>query len=149
MSDTITRDEDVAAEALRFPNVHIAVFNGHTMTENVRPVRLRLSRAKGFDLQAHSRAINGLPAVNCARPSVYGNDFTVADYGTAENAVAMFEHDLLKFSCFHPEEYERLLQRLAGKNLACWCTLKACCHVDIWLRVAAPCRCDNPVGPEK
>ena len=27
----------------------------------ISPVRLRLSRAKGFDLQAHSRALNGLP----------------------------------------------------------------------------------------
>lgn len=32
-----------------------------------RPVRLRLSRAKGFDLQSLSQATNGLPAVNAAR----------------------------------------------------------------------------------
>ena len=35
-----------------------------------RPVRLRLSRAKGFNLQEHSQAVNGLPAVNCARPKI-------------------------------------------------------------------------------
>ncbi len=33
----------------------------------IRPVRLRLSRAKGFNLQAHSLATNGLEAVNVAR----------------------------------------------------------------------------------
>jgi len=39
----------------------------------IQPVRLRLSRARGFDLQAASRAANTLSAVNCARPSPYGN----------------------------------------------------------------------------
>lgn len=32
------------------------------------PVRMRLSRAKGFDLQKASLTLNGLPAVNTARP---------------------------------------------------------------------------------
>lgn len=35
------------------------------------PVRLQLSRKKGFDLQAHSSAVNGLPAVNVARPTMW------------------------------------------------------------------------------
>ncbi|WP_375453762.1 hypothetical protein [uncultured Methylobacterium sp.] len=39
----------------------------------VQAVRLRLSRAKGFDLQAHSLAVNGLPAVVVARPTKWGN----------------------------------------------------------------------------
>jgi hypothetical protein len=43
------------------------------------PVRIRRSRAKDFNLQAHSHAINGLPAVNCARPSRFGNPFTVTE----------------------------------------------------------------------
>lgn len=42
-----------------------------------RPVRLRLSRARGFNLHAHSLAVNGLPAVNCARPGLWGNPFVV------------------------------------------------------------------------
>jgi hypothetical protein len=42
---------------------------------NARPQRLRLSRAKGFDLQAASRALNGLEAANVARPGKYGNPF--------------------------------------------------------------------------
>ncbi len=41
----------------------------------VEPVRLQLSRRKGFDLQALSIATNGLPAVNVARPSRWGNPF--------------------------------------------------------------------------
>ena len=41
----------------------------------IHPIRLQLSRKKGFDLQAISRAANGLPAVNVARPSKWGNPF--------------------------------------------------------------------------
>lgn len=40
-----------------------------------KPVRLQLSRKKGFDLQALSRAANGLEPVNVARPSKWGNPF--------------------------------------------------------------------------
>jgi hypothetical protein len=40
-----------------------------------KPVRLRLSRAKGFNLQAASRALNGLDAVKVTRPGKYGNPF--------------------------------------------------------------------------
>lgn len=39
------------------------------------PVRLRLSRARGFRLQEHSRAVNGLPAIVVARPTRWGNPF--------------------------------------------------------------------------
>lgn len=43
----------------------------------VRPVRLRLSRKAGFNLQAHSLAVNGLPAVSVARGPgrKWGNPF--------------------------------------------------------------------------
>jgi hypothetical protein len=47
------------------------------------PVRLRLSRARGFDLQVHSRAINGLSAVHVARPSRWGNPFVCHHPGSA------------------------------------------------------------------
>lgn len=39
------------------------------------PVRLQLSRRKGFSLQKLSRETNGLEAVNVARPSKWGNPF--------------------------------------------------------------------------
>lgn len=43
--------------------------------EGVKPVRLQLSRKRGFSLQALSIATNGLTAVNVARPSIFGNPF--------------------------------------------------------------------------
>lgn len=42
-----------------------------------RPVRLQLSRLKGFSLQSWSRQVNGLEAENCARPGKWGNPFVV------------------------------------------------------------------------
>lgn len=39
-----------------------------------KPVRLQLSRRKGFDLQALSIATNGLPAVSVARPGKRGTE---------------------------------------------------------------------------
>lgn len=44
----------------------------------IRPQRLQLSRRKGFRLQTASRALNGLPAVNVARPSKWGNPYRAA-----------------------------------------------------------------------
>lgn len=94
------------------------------------PVRLQLSRKKGFDLQAHSLATNGLPAVNIARPGRYGNRFTVEEHGSAEEARDQFDHDLRKCGCFHPEQYEAYLKPLIGHNVACWCALDKPCHGD-------------------
>lgn len=91
-----------------------------------RPVRLQLSRRAGFDLQAHSRAINGLDAVNCARPGPWGNPFKVANTGRVPA--------VMRFAC---EVAPRLdVSPLRGKNLACWCKPKEECHADILLELA-------------
>ena len=50
------------------------------------PIRLQLSRRAGFDLQALSRASNGLPAVNVARPGLFGNPFIHDDASQAVEA---------------------------------------------------------------
>jgi hypothetical protein len=47
----------------------------------ISPTRIRLSRAKGFNLQTHSRCVNGLDAVNVAKPSIFGNPFVVGKTG--------------------------------------------------------------------
>lgn len=90
------------------------------------PVRLRLSRAKGFNLQAVSRALNGLEAVNVARPTKWGNPFTVANSGGV--------HPAIRYAC----EYARYVDAhpLRGKNLACWCAPDAACHADTLLELA-------------
>ena len=116
------------------------------------PVRLRLSRRKGFDLQAESIALNGLRAVNVARPSRWGNPHRVgADetyYGgpdcevaTAEQCVALFEAHLEARPFGLPP-----VQTLSGRNLACWCALDAPCHGDVLLRLAnVRCEAADPI----
>ena len=122
------------------------------------PVRMQLSRARGFDLQAASLALNGLAAVNCARPSILGNPF----HGDLEKPhysrglfVAMHKAWLearraeelgyhggaaRELNCLRDRVMARL-PGLVGKNLACWCPLAGPyehdeCHACTLLRMA-------------
>jgi len=94
---------------------------------STKPVRLRLSRRAGFDLQALSQKTNGLPAVNVARPSRWGNPYPAAEWGR-EHAIALFAQNLAK----SPPD----IAILRGKNLACWCAPDQACHADILLKMA-------------
>lgn len=130
----------------------------------MKPVRIQLSRRKGFRLQAASP--NGLPVVNVARPSRWGNPYRVTadrpwpedapdwvvthpdDDATAgelpqvfgdrrraiEYAVCSFRHDL-RFG-YTKVFVADVRRELRGKNLACWCPLDAECHADVLLEVA-------------
>jgi hypothetical protein len=100
----------------------------------VTPVRLRLSRVRGFDLQAHSRAVNGLPAVNCARPGKWGNGFRWQQIGR-ERAVAKHAASIRLAVQKWPSVREAM-EELRGKNLACWCRLDEACHCDTLLELA-------------
>lgn len=102
----------------------------------MKPQRIQLSRKKGFDLQAVSIALNGLPAVNCARPSKFGNPFKVGDdYGAGPidqaTAVELFRVDPL---C-EPKRKQAKAE-LLGKNLACFCDPGQPCHCDVLLEIA-------------
>jgi hypothetical protein len=113
----------------------------------MKPVRIVLSRRAGFDLQAASQALNGLPAQSVARPGPWGNPFTIAqvmeeaglgkDAAQAE-AVARFGRWMLgEFEGPKPPPArEKIRTELAGKNLACWCREGSPCHVDMLLRLA-------------
>lgn len=120
------------------------------------PVRMRLSRARGFRLQEASAAINGLPAVNCARPGKWGNPFIAANVAspgmvaflrlrasrlgrtfcnTAEEAAAAFVAMLTE------EHVELIKKELAQHNLACWCPMPELggpdhCHAAVLLEIA-------------
>ena len=112
------------------------------------PVRLRLSRAKGFDLQAHSLATNGLPAFNVARPSIFGNPFKVGQDGTRAECVDWFDamlDGMIRITGTDDPEDQAIRQaaiigtigKLTGKNLACWCALDGKpCHADTLLQLA-------------
>lgn len=99
------------------------------------PVRLQLSRRKGFNLQAASRAINALAAVTVARPSKWGNPFRVGTDGNQAECVARFRaFATAKLS--DDAAWSKGLREIAGKNLACWCRLGTPCHADVLLELA-------------
>jgi Domain of unknown function (DUF4326) len=114
-----------------------------------RPVRLRLSRAKGFNLQGYSMAVNGLPAVNVARPGLWGNPFVVGQTdnlgrGPMDNvgAVGMFEDMLRDPGMIAAYGYPASgISSLAGRNLACWCK-DGPCHADVLLELANGFKCE-------
>lgn len=103
------------------------------------PVRLQLSRRRGFRLQYYSLSENGLSAVNCSRPGRWGNP-----YGTA----AEFRSAFMDFSnCRTDAEFRAIawmrynIFTLRDRNLACWCPLPApgepdCCHAAVLLEIA-------------
>lgn len=108
-----------------------------------KPVRLRLSRARGFDLQEHSKAVNGLPAVHVARPTPWGNPFVVGLHGTREECAQSFIAMLAGYlnvsageACADAQKASSRYIRahrstLKGKNLACWCSLPKDGEVDM------------------
>lgn len=113
------------------------------------PVRLQLSRRKGFNLQKLSLETNSLSAVNVARPSRYGNEFCVGDdlsyylgpsaeRATAAMCVELYE---IKQRALIPRELQEFIAPLRNKNLACWCKLPApgepdICHAAVLLELA-------------
>ena len=92
----------------------------------MKPVRIQRKRTKGFDMQAESRAVNGLECVYVGRPTQWGNPFDETNSGSV--------HPALRFAC----EVAPLLDvsELRGKNLACWCRLDQECHADVLLEIA-------------
>ena len=111
------------------------------------PVRLQLSRRKGFDLQAHSRAVNGLPAVNVARPSKWGNPIRLMPTGNLEEdnrqrvrTVAFYGQWLRRRTLQpsligEPPSITDIIAHLRSRNLACWCS-PGPCHADHLLSIA-------------
>ena len=113
----------------------------------IAPVRLRLSRKAGFNLQQHSLDTNGLAAVNVARPSAFGNMWRIGTWSNylgrfctnAADAVECFR------SCGPPSEPHLraiIIEELRGKNLACWCALDAPCHATVLLEIANRPTCE-------
>lgn len=117
----------------------------------MRPVRLQLSRKKGFDLQALSIATNGLPAVNVTRPGIWGNPWSVGIINCGCRSAGECDHN--RFRCESAREAVEAfrswtqswripkgrlgaLADIRGKNLACWCAPDAPCHGDVLLEIA-------------
>lgn len=114
----------------------------------VAPRRVQLSRAKGFNLQAASEAINGLPCVSVARPGRFGNPFKHPEMldGTSHGETRARHHAVEDFrDALNDGDMDLPLSELRGKNLACWCPPLEPCHADVLLELAnAPSGKDRP-----
>ncbi|WQO65024.1 DUF4326 domain-containing protein [Sinorhizobium medicae] len=112
-----------------------------------KPVRLQLSRRKGFDLQQLSTSVNGREAVHVGRPGPWGNPFVVGKHGDASYCVGLYKALLAGLLRVGADPDVEALERtrhfvaenvdeLRGKNLACWCRPGAPCHADVLIAVA-------------
>ena len=116
----------------------------------MKPQRLQLSRRGGFDLQALSRSLNGLPAKRVTRPGPWGNPFSIAEtaerYGletaaAQAKAVALCTQWLTgtldpALSPGVPPSRKAIRDELHGHNLACWCKPGTPCHADVLIALA-------------
>jgi hypothetical protein len=99
----------------------------------VVPVRLTLSRRRGFKLKAASQALNGLPAKSVARPGPWGNPFEIGRDGTRASCVARYREWL-----WQPQQQNfrnAARRQLINSNLACWCAQGIPCHADVLLEM--------------
>ncbi|WP_043620418.1 DUF4326 domain-containing protein [Ensifer sp. ZNC0028] len=138
-----------------------------------KPVRLQLSRSKGFDLQATSLALNGLPAVKVDRTTRFGNHYRVdrdeyappserwmvahrsvaATWPSKEEAIAdaveRFRADVTVTGPHNSRLIDPvptrtdIIKALRGRNLACWCKLGTPCHANVLLEIANGPLCDE------
>jgi len=124
------------------------------------PVRIQRKRTAGYDMQAASRAVNGLPCISVKRPGRWGNPFDVRVFGR-ELSMALFRETMdgcwtptlvkdvsdelcdaayqahtafMKRIREHPAEAAR--SELRGHNLACYCAENLACHSEILLEIA-------------
>jgi hypothetical protein len=100
----------------------------------MKPVRLQLSRKKGFDLQGYSRRLNGLPAVVVSRPARWSNPWPI---GSKDGGHILTRAEVIdRYERHIAERHGEIRKELAGKNLACWCKEGLRCHADLLLRIA-------------
>jgi hypothetical protein len=90
-----------------------------------KPRRLQLSRQKGAHLPKG--------AVVVARPTQWGNPYR-PDKITRAQAIANYRRDLLAGKLKISVEDAR--RELAGRDLACWCSLDGPCHADVLIEIA-------------
>lgn len=107
----------------------------------MKPVRIRLSRKKGWKLPPNT--------VSVARPGRWGNPFSVVPdavpgtpVGTRYTAMPSVAEAVAAYRRWleASPEGQRLAaearEALRGKNLACWCPLDGPCHAEVLLDIA-------------
>ncbi len=91
----------------------------------MKPVRIQMKRIKGWRMPSNT--------VYVGRPGILGNPYLIKTLGR-ERTIIAFE-ELMKLRMKTPD-WQRVVQSLTGKNLACWCRLTDECHADVLLKMA-------------
>jgi hypothetical protein len=91
------------------------------------PVRVQLRRTKGWRMPDNTTKV--------ARPGPFGNPYHVGRDGDAATCVAAYR-DWIVNDQIRLYGHERVLGKLRGKNLACFCALDTPCHADVLLELA-------------
>jgi hypothetical protein len=94
-----------------------------TTEPRVTPRRIQLARRKGWRMPPDT--------VLVARPSRWGNPFSLAEFGR-ERSIAMYREHLQDLLATQRID----LAPLRGRHLACWCALDLPCHADVLLDFA-------------
>ncbi len=109
-----------------------------------QPIRIQLSRAKGWRMPASTVNVARGPGRRWGNPWVIGkNRCWLGAFGNyyeepikdAAMAVRLFR-EMLQIERRKYPSNEEIRAELRGKNLACWCKLDAPCHADVLLRIA-------------
>lgn len=97
--------------------------------------RIQRKRNKGWRMPPDT--------VSVTRPGCWGNPYAIGQFGPmgsfaidAEGAVGLFRSMLADREIRAAAGYPKDLSPLAGKNLACWCSLDQPCHADVLLELA-------------
>ncbi|MBT4177737.1 MAG: DUF4326 domain-containing protein [Candidatus Marinimicrobia bacterium] len=96
------------------------------------PERIQRKRSKGWKMPPNT--------VYVGRGSKFGNPFKITEDRDAREVVSAFEI-WLTVDGVHagiPEKKVAILdniEKLKGKNLACWCKIGAPCHADVLLKL--------------
>ena len=115
-----------------------------------KPQRMQLSRHAGFNLQAASQTLIGLPAKRVTRPGPWGNPFTIDDmakrYKLDAEAAQVKAVELCgqwlrgtldrKLSPGDPPSHDAIRRELKGPNLACCCPPGPPCHSEELIEIA-------------
>ncbi len=105
-----------------------------------KPVRVQRRRAKGWKMPANT--------VYVGRPTKWGNPFEVGQHGTQASCVDLYRFLIGGYLAISngPEQVKQQqvvmhyvnanIEKLKGKNLACFCLPSKPCHADVLLALA-------------
>ncbi len=97
------------------------------------PVRVQLSRAKGWRMPPNTIKVDR--STRWGNPAVIGKPWEGEVVEDAMHAKTIFQ-DGVSCACTPFPAVETIRSMLRGKNVACWCSLDAPCHGDVYLEVA-------------